>query len=282
MKKILVPIDFSENALKAARYAGMLAEKSGAALSFFHAFEDVTNLVQQPFSLGEKYFEEIRNARSRDLEEFRRKLAAEYSSVVTETALEQGSAVDAILHFAERCNPDLIVMGTKGASGMKEILIGSIAAGVIGQSRWPVLTIPDEYEKGIIDAIVVATNRFEKNTALLKPVIDIATIFSATVHVVVFVDTDTAVAVDYTSNNWELNNYADALKKAFPSVSFKAELIDGKEFEPTVDNYYKSKEADIIAMLTYHKNIWERIWKRSVTKKMAYHSKIPILAIPVL
>lgn len=282
MKKILVPVDFFGNSMKAARYAAMLAEKSGAALSIFHVFEDVADLAQQPFSLGEKYFEEIQIARLQDLEDSRKKLAAEFPSVVIETTMEKGSSIDTILRFAGKCLPDLLVMGTKGASGMKELLIGSIAAGVIGQSKWPVLTIPDEYEKGLIDAIVVTTNHFEKNTLLLKPVIDIAGLFSAAVHVVVFVDTDTAVAVDYTNNNWELNNYVDLLKKTFPEITFKAELIDGKEFEPAVENYYKANEADIIAMFTYHKNTWERIWKRSVTKKMAYHSKIPILAIPVL
>jgi nucleotide-binding universal stress UspA family protein len=70
------------------------------------------------------------------------------------------------------------------------------------------------------------------------------------------------------------------LKKAYPGVAFKSELIDGTEFEKTIEEYHNRNEADIIAMITYHKGFWERFFKRSITKKMASHTKIPLLAIP--
>lgn len=281
MNKILVPTDFSENAAKAAEYAALMADKSGATICFFHAIEPVADQVRQPFSLHDKFFKEVENARLRYLDEFRASIVEKFPSVKTETFLDHGTSLGAILNFAEKFQPDLIVMGTKGASGLKEIFIGSIAAGVIGQSKWPVITVPGEYVVESIDTLLLATNHFEKENKLLNPVVEIARLFSAGIHAVVFVDTDTAVAVDYSNNAWELNNYVDYLKRKFPGVSLKGELIDGKEFEDTIENYHKANSVDIIAMFTYHKNIWERIWKRSVTKKMAYHSKVPILAIPV-
>ncbi|HLG40211.1 MAG TPA: universal stress protein, partial [Chitinophagaceae bacterium] len=70
------------------------------------------------------------------------------------------------------------------------------------------------------------------------------------------------------------------LKRTFPDVAFKGELLEGKEFEDTIEEYDKKNEVDIIAMITYPKGFWDKLLKRSVTRKMAFHSRIPVLAIP--
>lgn len=62
--------------------------------------------------------------------------------------------------------------------------------------------------------------------------------------------------------------------------SFKGELLEGKEFEETIEKYDDNNEVDIIAMITYPKSFLDKLLRRSVTKKMAFHSKIPVLAIP--
>ena len=112
---------------------------------------------------------------------------------------------NSIADFAANNQTDFIVMGTKGATGLKEIFMGSIAAGTIGKKKIPVLTIPDEYEMQEPDGILFATNHFEENKDLLNKIIEIAILFSATLHVAVFIDTDTADATDYLNNTRKLN-----------------------------------------------------------------------------
>ena len=115
---------------------------------------------------------------------------------------------------------------------------------------------------------------------MLNKIVELATLFSTTIHVAVFVDKDKADASDYLYNTRQLNHYMAFLKKEFPGITFKGELLEGEDFEKTIKKYNDKEEVDIITMITYSKSIWEKIMKKSVTKEMAFHSKIPVPAIP--
>ena len=281
MKKILVPTDFSDNAMKAALYAAEIAKKSGATVFLLHTIEPIADSIRQPLPLQDSCLEEVVNSRLRELNSSRSTIANAYPNIRIETELAKGAITTSILDFAGSNQIDLIVMGTKGANGLKEIFMGSVAADTIGRTKVPVLAIPNEYAMEEPDAILFATNHFEENKDLLNKIVELAKLFSATIHAAVFVDTDTADATDYLYNTRELNRYMKFLKKTFPDVSFKCELLEGKEFEETIEKYDDKNEVDIIAMIPYPKSFWERFMKKSVTKKMAFHSKIPVLAIPV-
>lgn len=280
MKKILIPTDFSGNALKAAQYAAEIANKTGASIYLLHVIEPVTDSIRQPYPLHERLQEEIANNRLKELGALQKTIAQLYPGIKTETELAKGTITTSILDFAENNQVDLIVMGTKGATGLKEKFIGSVAAGTIGRTKIPVLAVPDEYVFEIPDAVLFATNHFEENKELLNKIVEMATLFSAAIHVAVFVDTDTAVATDYINNTRQLQRYLDFLKKAYPAVALKGELLEGSELEETVEKYDTKNQVDIIAMITYPKSFWEKIMKTSATKKMAFHSKIPMMAIP--
>jgi nucleotide-binding universal stress UspA family protein len=266
--------------MKAAPYVASIAQKSGAMVYLLHVIEPIEDSIRQPSPLYEKLKEEIANNRIKEMNTFQGDLAAACPSIKTETKIAKGTTTTAIIDFAEGQQIDLIVMGTKGATGMKENFWGSIAAGTIGRTKIPVLAVPDEYQPEMPDGILFATNHFEENKELLNKIVEMATLFSACIHVAVFVDTDTAEATDYIYNTRQLNHYMDFLKKAYPDVVFKGELLEGSEFEETIEKYDIKNEVDIIAMITYPKSFWERLMKKSVTKKMAFLSKIPVLAIP--
>jgi nucleotide-binding universal stress UspA family protein len=236
--------------------------------------------IRQPYPLHEKLQEEIANNRLRELDAVQKSIALIYPDIKTETELAKGTVITSILDFAWSNQADLIVMGTNRATGLKEIFMGSVASGTIGRTKIPVLAIPEEYEMEEPDGILFATNHFEENKELLNKIVEVAKLFSTAIHVAVFVDTDTADAADYIYNTRQLNQYMDFLNKTFPAVAFKGELLEGKEFEDTVEKYDVKNEVDIIAMITYPKSIWEKLMKKSATKKMAFHSRIPVLAIP--
>lgn len=280
IRSILVPTDFSPNAMKAAQYAAEIAKRSGAMVYLLHVIEPVTDSIRQPYPLHDRLLEEIANNRIKEMKTFQNDMTAACPGIKTETEIAKGTITTAVLDFAEGQQIDLIVMGTKGATGLKEVFMGTVAAGTIGRTKIPVLAVPDDYHAEVPDGILFATNHFEENTDLLNKIVEMAKLFTASIHVAVFVDTDTAEATDYIYNTRQLNHYLDFLKKAYPDVSFKGELLEGSEFEETIEKYDTKNEVDIIAMITYPKSFWERLMKKSATKKMAFHSKIPVLAIP--
>ena len=277
MQKILVPTDFSNNALKAVAYASEIAKKSGATIHLLHVIEPSLNMTtMQTDSSGKKIVAE----KTAKLNLSLKSISDVYPDVKVAPQLVGGNVITSILKYAENEKPDLIIMGTKGATGLKKIFMGSVTAGVIGKTKIPVLTVPVSYELEEPDAIIFATNQFEKNKEILDKIVSISKLFSAPVHVVVFKDIDGNKDADFIYNDEQLNNYLHFLKETFPEGDFKGEIIEGNDFEITIDAYSNKNEADIIAMITYPKSFFEKIFLKSVTKKMAFHSTIPILAIP--
>lgn len=280
IRKILVPTDFSPTARKAALYAAGMAGKGEATIFLLHVIEPVTDSIRQPYPLHEKLQKEISKNRMNELGLLLQSISLACPSIKIEKAIVTGTVTTAILDFAENNQMDLVVMGTKGASGLKQLFMGSVAAGTISRSHLPVLAIPDEYEMVEPDAILFATNHFEENTDLLKKLAGLATLYAATIHVVVFVNRATGGAGDFINAGNRLTQYLEFLKQTFPSVSFKGEVLEGEQFEQTIEEYDLKNEVDIIAMVTYPKSLWEKFRRKSETKKMAFHSKIPLLAIP--
>ncbi len=280
MQKILVPTDFSATAMKAVTYAAEIAEKTGAVIFLLHVIEPIAEGLRQHHALYERLHEENTNAGLSELDTMQKSIAEFYPTIKIKTELAKGTVINSIVAFADEEQMDLIVMGTTGATGLKEIFMGSVAAGTISRTKIPVLTVPAGYEMEQQDVILFATNKFEENKELLNPIVTLAKLFSAIIHVAVFVDTDDAGAAEYVYNTRQLNHYINFLKKTFPDTKFKGELLEGSDFETTIDKYDNKNEVDIIAMITYPKSFWEKIMRKSMTKKMAFHSTIPLLAIP--
>lgn len=173
-------------------------------------------------------------------------------------------------------------MGTTGAAGFKKLFIGSVAAEVIGKTKIPVLTVPVSYQIEKPAVIAFATNQFEKDSFILEKIVGISKLFSSVIHVVVFKDIDDDENANLIYNEEQLNGYLQFLKETFPGIIFKGELLEGEDFETEIDRYSNKNGVGIIALVTYPKSYFEKVLQKSVTRKMAFSSTIPILAIPWL
>ena len=277
MHKILVPTDFSKNATKAITYASEVAQKTGATIYLMHSIEPTINMATMQTDSSKP---KVVSERTSMLKFSGDSVKALYPGVKVLTHLSGGSTLDSILHFSEKENIDMIIMGTTGASGLKKLFMGSVAAGTIAKTIIPVLTIPASYSVEEPDAILFATNHFEKNKNILKKIMDMSKLFYAAVHVVVFKEKDGEKYADLIYNEEQLNDYLSFLKETFPTVIFKGKLLEGDDFEMSIEQYSEEQGIDIITMVTYPKSFMERLLQKSVTKQMAFHSTIPILAIP--
>ena len=142
IKKILLPIDGSEPSLKAARYAVKIAKQENAKLICIHALgipmyitEYRTPLLLPSYyeagkKLSEEWFTKVREIASKG-----------GVNVNTELIMEVVSVVDAIVNYASEKDVDLIVMGTRGRTGVKKFMLGSVADGVVSHAHCPVLVV---------------------------------------------------------------------------------------------------------------------------------------------
>jgi nucleotide-binding universal stress UspA family protein len=143
IKKILVPIDGSECSLEAAKYATRIAKDENAQLYCIHVMTSV------PYGIA--------NAPARSLEEYLKDLEQKVQSwfdkvrdmaknecipdLKTETFTDVNSVVGSIIDYATSKNIDLIVIGTRGRTGLKRFFMGSVANGVVQHAHCSVLLV---------------------------------------------------------------------------------------------------------------------------------------------
>ena len=140
LKKIIVPLDGSDWSFRAAKYAIKVAKMANAEIIFMHAVVNppygdprsagimITAYIKEARELAELWYVKARNMASNEGVKF-----------VAETILDVASAADSIVNYAESKKADLIVIGTKGRTGLKRLLLGSVASGVVIHARCPVL-----------------------------------------------------------------------------------------------------------------------------------------------
>jgi universal stress protein A len=139
-RTILVPIDFSSNSDRALDYAAGVAEVFGSTLHLLHAYH-LPSMATSPhdYAVPPAVWDGVREAARRELEERREKVEARGLQV--EAHLARGIASDAIRAAAEKLGADLIVMGTRGRTGLAHVLLGSVAERTLRSAPCPVLTV---------------------------------------------------------------------------------------------------------------------------------------------
>jgi nucleotide-binding universal stress UspA family protein len=280
MKKILVPTDFSENAFKALRYAANLAARCGAEVHMVHAYTLLENVFVDKKSMRDAWNEQQLREKGASLLTLKQSLSETFPHVHTEMHLFTGPTEDVLLQCIDNHNIDLVVMGTQGASGLAEVLVGSTTATIMGKSKVPVLGIPRAYKEERPSAMVLATKGFERDKLLLDPVFMVASLFDIPTRVLIFA-ADEDSDVEIIESKMQLEAYVAFLRKAFPLASIEATLVEGEDFETALEDYCEDEGIGILCMLTYKRSFWDSIFNPSLTRQIAYHTKIPLLAVPV-
>lgn len=143
IEKILVPVDFSANSRGALDLAVDLAKTFDAELHLLHCYQ-VTPATMAPYGIAipETFEQDLRTASLRRLSEERARIDG--SGLTVEEHVSAHFPSEAIPEMAESLGADLIVMGTRGLSGLKHVLLGSVAERTLRRAKCPVLTVKDE------------------------------------------------------------------------------------------------------------------------------------------
>jgi nucleotide-binding universal stress UspA family protein len=273
MKTILVPTDFSKTSENAIDFAVAFAKKENAMLILLHAYHITYPVSDFP---GEIIAEEISETK-KAAEEKLKKLCLEImqtKKVICERVCKEGFAAEVILEASAKMHPDFIVMGTKGASGIKEVLLGSNTAKVIEQAQHPVIAVPDGALFHGIKKITYATNYYVSDIDAIKTLCEIAEPFKAVINIIHISDEEYIPEGEREL----LKQFVSKVSKKVDYNNFSFQLISGKDVEKELNNYLKNDSTDLLSMSTLHRNLLEKFFGKSITKKLAYHTNVPLLA----
>ena len=267
MKKILVPTDFSPNEEKSLNYAVQLAKKTNGELLLIHSVK------------SDNYEEDIKNAEARL--EIIGKTITESEGVKIDTKVYFGPTENSIRIATSENNIDMVIMGTLGNTAFVEKVFGSITASVIGKTIVPLLAIPLLSDWKTPKKILLAINEFKEKDKEIQPVVELARLFNASIQLAIFTDTDDDFVEDFAEHEAKISTFRDLLREKYKDIEIHAVHLASRKFKESLINWVDNKEIDMVAMLTHKKNIIEKIFSGSKTKKVSYYINVPLLAIPV-
>ncbi len=282
MKNILIPTDFSENAWNAAQYAIELFKEEECTLHFLNVYTPaIASSRFMAASLNGGQLEDGAHAASlRGLEmlvgQIRKRYT--YANQNYRTISSFSLLVDEIKSVVEEEGIELIITGTKGASGLEEVFMGSNTVRIIKSIKnCPVLAIPQHFEFTAPTEIGFATdfNRFYTQSEL-QPMINLAHAFGANVRIVHVQYEIKALTELQQFNLSMLRKYLDTVPYYVHTVS---EL---NSVSKTLEVFSKELDIHLLAMLNYQHSYMEKMTREPVIKRVAFHTQIPLLVIPEL
>ncbi len=280
MKKILIPTDFSENAWNAVQYAARLFEDFDCTFFLLNVYTPVffSPAEGMPVDIG---FEDASRGHSlNELDKLESRIQEEIPNTkhqyISTTSFNLLSVE--VKNIVEKETIDLIIMGTKGATGAKEVFLGSNTVHIIKSSKdCPVLAIPEESDFIIPSEIAFATDfkRFYSKNELL-PLIDLAKAFNATIRIVYVHQDEGSLTQEQQFNLHMLQKYFDGLKY------YQHTLTKSDSVSKSLKIFTEELDIYLLAMLQYRHGFIEKLTKEPIVKRIAFHTQIPFLIIPEL
>ena len=278
MKRILVPVDFSPTSKKAFRYAVDIAYKSGGTVILYHLFKPLEYAeFGNPHNIREENKRIQTNILTR-LQRLKKKVLTQTNTEVTvSTIIGHFPVVKNILKFVGENHIDLIVMGTQGASGLKKITVGSVAAKVMERSEIPVLLIPEKFVWKKPAKIIFTTTVSKSDSNAFPVLLDFANLYNAKIT---FVNLRDPRQLHGYKEKEEFDTYAYSVQRTFDDANIQFRQLDTFSIEKTMENLEDEIPYDILVMLRTKKSFFQKIYLGSFTQNMAFITKKPLLVIP--
>ncbi len=276
MKKILVPIDFSAQAEYAAKVAVSIAKLTDAKIYLLHMLELPTGVID-PSSYGTSSNTPTALLfLKRAYEKFEKfKKLPFFDGIEIEDSVLFHKAYDGIIDESVKNDINLIVMGSKGTSGLEEMLVGSNTEKVVRNSDIPVLVIKQEIENFKIENIVFASNFNLDARKSFQKILDFSAIFDAQIHLLKIntihnfeTTKESSDAIRNFINEFDLNNYT---LNIYNDVSVEAGVL----------NFAKVIDADIILLNTHGRRGLAHLFTGSIGEDLANHAKLPVLTFKI-
>lgn len=270
MKKIIIPTDFSDCAKNAVEMGFEIAKKLDSSVHFIHVLRtpvDWKHLRKEQEKNFPETLHEIGHVKGEfmKLEQFGKMV-----DVKTKCTLIYDNGD--LYHNIEKEEGDLIVMGSHGANGVKEIF-GSNTQLVVRHSKIPVLIVKSITLTTNITNIVFASNWEGNIQSQLEIIIAFTKKLAVKLHLLYVNLPD-----DY-KDVYEIESNMKENMRAFKDVNYTMNVYDSINEEQGIVQFAETIDADLIGMITHGKSGFKQLVSPSITESLVNHSSIPILSI---
>lgn len=276
MKRILLPTDFSEISKNAILYALKLFKD--IPCEFF-----LLNVFRIPYVTNEEFMgndvsqlaileDELHNSSKRGMEELLDTLPKNKNHKFYKIS-DYNLFVNAVQNVVDEKKIELIVMGTKGATGAKEIFMGSNTGNVILNTTSNIIAVPENTVFKKPKQITFPTDfRISYELEDLAPLISLAELY------------DSRIRILHLSENEELDEEQKKNKKRLVSflinVKHNFHTLSNTDFEEALNCFTQSRgNINMIAMIARHYSFFQRLFFRPKVRELSFHTKIPLFVL---
>ncbi len=277
MKNVLIPTDFSNNAFKAIDYALNFFKERNCTFYLLNVSPIVnyasgdTPLIHSSQLVEKTLLEQSK----RGLEKLLSKIEKKYPNIQHKFIAQSSYNyfIEAIRNQVIEKDIDLIIMGTKGASGLQEVIIGSHTGDVITKVKKLVLAIPEKASYELPKNIVFPTdfNTFYPSK-ILNTIIDFSKAHNSSIRILHVAKKDEALRSFQLENKEYLNDF-------FADIDHSFHRVTNKKIEAGLQCFVENRDIDMIIMIAKNLTLFQQIIFRPTVEEISYHTKVPFLVI---
>ncbi len=281
INKILVPVDFSDESNNAMNIAASLAKKLNAKITLFHAIDtpvvsehkdsfDLTRISTMPYDdpgMYRAYMDKITSRVKDKITELKEK----HSAIEIQEHIVFDDFQKQLYEIIEKENTDLIVLGSKGASGFEEVMIGSNAEKIIRHAKKPVITVKDPVHKFDLKNIVFASSFEKVNKKVIDFLFSFQKAFESKMHLLKIISPNSFSTTKESQN--QLKKFAIENNLSNYSIN----IYNSYSEEEGIRDFAKENNADLIAMTTHGRTGLSHLFLGSIAEEVTNHSVLPVL-----
>jgi nucleotide-binding universal stress UspA family protein len=276
LKKILVPVDFSETGMLALEHAGHMAGLAKADLLLLH----VLPVNQYHFEIPEPELHIENYDRVNAIVEDRLNDAVEMVrqryGVKATSMSARGSVSREVSGIAAEENIDLIIMGTHGAKGFEEMFIGSNAHKVVSMVKCPVITVQTHAKRIGFTNIVLPIDRTSHSREKVAVALSFGALYDAKIHILGLFESGEDQR-EYDKLQIVLDQVQHAVEHA--KLRFSRQTVKGSNLAAEAMRFGPAVDADLIVIMTEQESELTGLFLGPRAKQIVNHSRIPVMSI---
>ncbi len=286
--KILIPVDFSDYAIKACKIGINHAHKTGGEVMIMHAYYSpyfpsampMVDSITYDVSEEESVLTTLKHVQA-DMENLctlinRLMKSGELPKVKYEYTFREGLPEEEIIAYSRIYNPSLIIMGTRGADQKDIDLIGSVTGEVIEVNRIPLLAVPEHMpyqDLSEMQNVAFGTSFNQRDLIVLDTFMQFIKPYNFKVHL---------FNVSTSKDEWNeirLTGIHEYLKKHYPDADISHTVLADGDLLLAIEKFVRDEKIDLIALNTQRRHVLARIFNPSIARKMLFHTDTPLLVL---
>lgn len=271
MKTILVPTDFSKNALNAVKYAIAYSQETKSKVILFHSYDEPTSTLNIPMADIHYGKQEARQGAEKEMKKLIDSLQKTNPGLKLKWIVQPGIGSHNIVDYVKENKIPLIIMGTTGQGAVTRAIVGSTTSSVIKNVPCTIIAVPPKAKFNGITKVAVATDLEKDNLVVVNEAVAFAKYLKAGIT---FIYVQDLAIFDAEA---ALEKMIAKLKTQSKYKNISYYVCRDSNVSDGLDYFIKKQKPDVLSMVTHGWKFPETIWKSSWTDKMSNHTSVPLL-----